>query len=170
MPTSWWAGPGPSVNKLEKVFQNGAYQHKCPCVRMNSEKWLLPVSVSPVQVPVAPTSSWGSPRSARGSNPGPFQITSALGLRACEILCVPFKNTVCFPHPCGSTESNPHWLSRPYLPGAGALGQGIQYGTQTRHSLRRSSAIVIILQFVGCLPGSMGLDYTVSLPLLLISL
>lgn len=37
MPISWWAEPGPSVNKLEKVFQNGAYQHKCPCVRMNSK-------------------------------------------------------------------------------------------------------------------------------------
>ena len=91
---------------------------------MNSEKWLPPVSMSPVQVPIAPTSSWGSPRSARGSNPGPFQITSALGLGACEILCVPFKNTVCLPHPCGSAESNPHWLSRPHLPGAEPWARG----------------------------------------------
>lgn len=74
MPISWWAEPGPSVNKLEKVFQNGAYQHKCPCVRMNSEKWLLPISVSAVHAPVAPSSSWGSPRSARGSNQAPFKL------------------------------------------------------------------------------------------------
>ena len=49
-------------------------------------------------------------------------------------------------------------------------GPGGSVRTQTRHSLRRTSAVITILQFLGCLPGSMGLDYTVSLPLLLISL
>ena len=75
MPTSWWAGPGPSVNKLEKVFQNVAYQHKCPCVRMNSEKLLPPTSVSPVQAPIAPTSFLGALQDQPGGlTQAPFKL------------------------------------------------------------------------------------------------
>ena len=41
----------------------------------------------------------GSPRSASVSDPASFQTTaSALGLRACEILCVPFKSGVSVPY------------------------------------------------------------------------
>ena len=92
-------------------------------------------------------------------------------------LCAPFKNGVYFPQPSGSPKSKPHWPSKPnvlgaHLPGAGPPppGWGAWWGLKTPHSLRRTSAIVIILPFVGLPPRGVGLDYTVSLPLLPVSL
>ena len=62
-------------------------QNRCQqCLRSQSEFWLLPASPG------------DSPRSVNGSYPGPFQITiSALHLRMCEIVCVPFKSSLYFP-------------------------------------------------------------------------
>ena len=51
------------------------------------------------------------------------------------------------------------------------IGLGAHCGTWTPHSLRRTSAIVIIFPlFVGHLPRDVGIDYTSSLPLLPMSL
>ena len=92
------------------------------------------------------------------SDPGSFQITDpALGLRACVILHVPLKSRV-----SGSPLSKSHWSSKPdilgaCLPGAGPLGLGILI------PFGRTSAIVIILPFVGHLPRGVGLDQTASL-------
>ena len=108
------------------------------------------------ELQLPPASLRGSPRSAGGSNPGSFQITaSVLGPRACEILCVPFKSEVSFPQPSGqSPESQPHWPSKlnilgAHLPDAGPLSLGARCGAQTPHSVRRTSAVVTILPFVG---------------------
>ena len=67
----------------------------CPCGGMSSPKWLPPASILQGESLMLPTSPEGSPRSASGSDPGSFQITaSVLGLRVCEILCVPCKNGI----------------------------------------------------------------------------
>ena len=50
----------------------------------------------------------------------------------------------------------PHWPSKPNVPST-RLGWGAQHGVQILYSLGRTSAIVIILLFVGCLPKSVGL-------------
>ena len=127
-------------------------------------------------VPVSPVSLGGSLRSASGSDPGSFQITvSALRLKVCEI-CVHllrvkslFPTALWFSHTqailafkARPSESSSSWHRTPRLEspmwGSGPLLLG------------RTPAIVIILPFVGCLPGGMGLDCTVSLSLLPISL
>ena len=57
-----------------------------------------------------------------------------------------------------------------HLPSAGPLSWGAQYRAQMLCSLGRTSAIVIILLSVGRLTREVGLDYTMSPPLLPISL
>ena len=55
----------------------------CPCLCPQGELQLPPASLG------------DSPRSAARSDPGYFQITAfALGPRACEILCVPYKSAI----------------------------------------------------------------------------
>lgn len=119
-----------------------------------------------------PTSPGGSPRSAGMSDPGSFQIiVSALGPRACEILCAPFKSTVSIMH---STVSLSKVSLLAYkakhsgacLPGAGPPDWGVQCRTWTPHNLGRTVTIIIILPFVGHPPGGKGLVYTVILFLL----
>ena len=51
-----------------------------------------------------------------------------------------------------------------HFPSKGPLGLGDLCGAWTPHSLWRTSAIVIILLFVGHLARTVGLDYTMSLP------
>ena len=73
-----------------------------------------------------------------------------------------------FPQPSGSSECKPCWPSKTsaleaHFPHAGPLGWGPQCGAWARHSLRRTSAIVIILLSVGCPPRGMGVDYITSL-------
>ena len=68
---------------VEPAPQNGCNQCLCP--------------QGELQLP--PASPGDSPGSACGSDPGSFQMTaSALGLGACEILCVPFKSGVSVSH------------------------------------------------------------------------
>ena len=105
-------GLGPSANKVEGRLQNGS-QHQCPCGRMCSPKWLPPVSMFPGELQLPPVCPGGPRRSAVESDSGSFQITaSALGPRACEILCAPFRSGVCFPQPSGSLRSKSHWPLR----------------------------------------------------------
>ena len=64
---------------VEQAPQKGCHQ----CLYSQGESQLPPASLG------------GSPRSASGSDPGCFQITaSVLGLRAYEVLYVPFKSGV----------------------------------------------------------------------------
>ena len=79
--------------------------------------------------------------------------------------------SIYFPQSCGSPESKPHWSSKPnilraHLPSAGPLGWGALCEVQTSQFLGRISAIVVILPFVGHLPGSISLDYTIALSVL----
>lgn len=55
-------------------------------------------------------------------------------------------------------------------PGTGPPGWGVQCEAQTPLSLERTSVIVIILPFVGCLLCCLGFDYSASLFLLPIML
>ena len=99
------------------------------------------------------------------------------GLRVCEILCQPFKSRVyIFYSPSVSPIRKSHPLvfkarcSRDLsswcrTPGLVRLMWGLN------HSLfARTSAVVIILPFVSCLPWGVGLDHTASPSFLLVSL
>lgn len=65
---------------------------------------------------------------SKWADPGSFQITACvLGLRACEILHMSFKNVISFLQPSGSLVLKSCWPSKPVvlrapLPGAGPLG------------------------------------------------
>ena len=52
------------------------------------------------------------------------------------------------------------------LPGPGPLAWGARGGAQTLPSLGRTSVIVNLLLFVGCPPGCMALDCTMTPPFL----
>ena len=107
--------------------------------------------------------------------PGSFQITaSVLGHRGCEILCASFKSGV-------SISYSPLALLKVSTVGLQSqmfreliflvqdpCGWGAWCGAWTPHSLGRISAVVIILPFVGHPRKSMGLDYTTSLPFLIV--
>ena len=116
-----------------------------------------------------------SPWSTSGFDADSLQITaSVLGLALCETYCVPFKS-LCFLDSSGSPMHKPCCLSKPHIlepcfPGAGPPGWEAWCRAQTPHSSGRTSAVVIILPFVGCLPGGCGSDHRVSLPSLTISL
>ena len=100
------------------------------------------------------------------SDTGSVQITaSTWDLRVCETLCALFKNGVCFLWPSGSPKraglqsKHPWGLISPVQDpqvGEPDVGCGPLY------SLGRTSAIVIILLFVGYLAQGVGLDYTAS--------
>ena len=69
-----------------------------------------------------------------------------------------------------SPESKSHWPLNPavlgaHLSGAGPLGWGACYKIQPIAFLQRTFAIVIILPY-GLTTGYMGLDYTMTPPLL----
>ena len=112
-----------------------------------------------------PSSPGDSPRSAGRSDSSSFlSIAYALGLRACEILCAPFKSGVSVSH------------SAPELLKVGSTGlQGqtfwrLTFLVQIPRSLGTSSATVTILPFVNHPPwGILGfcLSYSSSLWLLL---
>ena len=82
----------PSASRLKGGLQNGTCQHQCPHGRMNSPKWLSPMSSG--RVPVAPPLQETLRDQQVGLN-RLLQITvSVLGLRACEILCIRFNSGV----------------------------------------------------------------------------
>ena len=67
------------LSTIEWDSKNGCCQHLCP----------------QGEFPLPAASIGGSSRSASGSDPDTFQNpASAMGLRACEILCIPFKSRV----------------------------------------------------------------------------
>lgn len=65
--------------------------------------------------------------------------------------------------------SKPDLLGACFL-SAGHLGSGAQRGAQNSCFLEKTFAVVIILSFVVCLAGDVGLDSIMSLPLLPVSL
>lgn len=88
----------------------------------------------------------------------PNYCFSVWGVRVCEILRAPFKNEVCvsfsplaLPRECSVGLQN-EGILRGHLPSAEALGWEAQCEAWTLHSLGKTSAVVIILLFVGCLP------------------
>ena len=135
----------PEANKLEGGFQNGACQDQCPHSSKSSPKWLPPVSLCPGCLQLPPP----SPRSAGMSAPGP---------EACEILCVPFKNGLYISHsPLGLLKVSPTGLQSQtfwgfIFPVQDPSGCGALCGAHIPCSFGSTSAIVIILPFVDCLP------------------
>ena len=166
----WWARLGPSTNKINGGFQNGPCQHQCPWVEEalpnGSCQRLCPQGGC--QLP--PASPGGSPRPVSGSYPGFFQISaSALGPRACEILCALFKSGVSIPHiPLDLPKVRPISFQSQMFWGLifqvqDPFPEPPWCGAQVTHSLGRTSATLIILLFVGHTPRGMNLDYITSL-------
>lgn len=105
-----------------------------------------------------PASLGASARSTSEFDLGFFQVTaSVLGFRVCEVLCAPFKSGVCVSY----SPLTVLYLSP--VPFKATCFEGVIFQLRTAR-LGRTSAIVIVFLFVGCLPGSGGLDYTVSAP------
>ena len=97
VPIGCWAraGLGPEAHKLEGGFHNGAHQHQCPRGRRSSPNGCHYCLCPPGELQLSLASLGNSPKSADRSDQRFFQITdSALGSRACEILCVPFRSGV----------------------------------------------------------------------------
>ena len=137
--------------------------------RTSSPKWLLPASMSPGKSQLSPASLGCFPRSASGSNPGSFQITaSALGLGVCEILHMPFKSRVSVSYNLIALHGckPPLAFKASHSGGSSSQCRTPWAGVLTPCFLGRTSAVLIILSFVNRLPRSVGLDYTLSLPLL----
>jgi len=96
--THWWLGPDPGTNTLEGEFQNDACQHRHPHggadFRNDCQCLCLPHEA---QLP--PASPWGSPRAARGSNIGYFQITASdLDPKMCKCPCEHLRSGISVSH------------------------------------------------------------------------
>ena len=106
----------------------------------------------------------------------PFKVLLLNWVQECVRFCVyPLWVSLYFSQPSDSTENQHPLLSKPnilraHLLGAGPLGWGTQCGYWTPLLLGEKLSIVIILLFVAHLPGGIGLEYSTSMPLLLISL
>ena len=148
---------------VEGDSKNGCHLYLCP----HGELQLPPAYLG------------NSPRLTGRFDPGSYQITaSALGPRVCEILSVPFKSEVSIsPSPLGPSKVSPADLRIQMFwglvfliqdPCAGEPNVGLRSLTPM-FLLWENLCNVIILQFVSCPPGDMGLDYIASLPFLLIS-
>ena len=101
----------------------------------------------------------------------PFKLLLLPWVLECMRYCVHLlRGESLSPTPLSFPESKPQWPSKPnllgaHLPDAGPPGWGAQCVAQTLCSLGRTSAIVIILLFMGC-PRGTGLDCTTFPPLL----
>lgn len=147
-----------SVFVVEQAPQNGYCQHLCPS---GESRWPYVFSrrlLQDQQVGLIQTT---------------FKLLSWLWVPECVKVCTgALRVESLFPTASGSPMLKSHWLSKPeipgaHIPGAGALDWGARCGAQTPCSLGRTSAILIILPFVGHLPQDGGPD--ISLPLLPIS-
>ena len=126
-----------SVHMIEQAPPNGCHQCLWPWVECH---W-------------PPASLGDSPKSAGKSDPGFFKITvSVLGLRVYAFFG--FLRV----EPFGTLIGKLFWHSKPSVPefnitGAAPSGRGAWCGALTPQSLGKTSAIVIILWFVGQPPG-----------------
>ena len=173
VPTGWWAGPGPaliswredskmvltttSVLVVGCTPKNSCCQHLCP-----QGEFQLP-----------PASLGGSLRSASGSDPLKSLLLPWVSeyVRFCEC---PLRVESISYIPLALPKASPAGLQSQMFWGLVFLMQdplawGVWRGAWTPCFLGKTSAIIIILLFVGCPPRGMGLDYTpisTSLPLL----
>ena len=121
-----------------------------------------------------PASLEGSPKLVNMSDPRFFQIiASMLGFEVCGIFFMPLKKkwnlfpralclsfTTAFTACCSGSSNS--WYKT-----SGLGSTTWDFGPLL---LGGTSAVVIVLRFVGCLSVSVGLDYSASLPFLPISL
>ena len=100
------------------------------------------------------------------SDTGSFQITASPRVLECVRSCVhSLKMEPLFPMALWLSQES--WPSEQtslgvHLPSAGSIGWGACLGCGPLYSLGRTSAIVIILLFVGYIAQGVGLDYTAS--------
>ena len=118
----------------------------------------------PRRVSITSRLSWGLLNISKIVLSASFQIAAfVLGLKACVTLQHPLRVSLCFPYLSSSPICKPCWSSKAeilgaHVPNARPLDWGAWYETQTPSSLERTSAIVIILLFVG-----VGLNCTTPL-------
>ena len=107
-------------------------------------------------------------RSVCESNPRSFQIIACLGLKQCESLLMTFRSgasvfyTLLDLLHTRSTDLQSQMFWELIFPVQDSLVGSLML-SRTPHSLGRTSAIVIILLFVGNLPSYMSLDCIASL-------
>lgn len=135
---------------------------------MSFPKWLPSAFVSsgsprwPLLLQEAKISEWSDSVSIQ-------VVACALGLRACEILCVSFLRVEClFPQPSGSPIDKPRWSSKLDVPRA-CLSSAVFWAGQPHVKLQpllleRTCAVVIIFSFVDHIP--LGVSFTIFLPFL----
>ena len=133
--------------------------------------WALPASYCQTLHPQAefqlpPTTPGHSPISASGSYPCSFQsAASAESLRVCEIFVCPLWDRSPFPSPfsplkiCFTGFKVRHSGDLTFMLWDPMWSLGLSL-------LGRSSAIIVILLLIDRLPGDVGLDCTMSSPLL----
>ena len=149
----------PGINKSEEGCRSGTCQH----LRSHLEH-APPNGYDYCQCPQGErllpfVSPGGSPRSVSGSDPEILANCCHLpGPRAPEILCAAFN--VEFLFPTAISESKSCWPSKTHiltvhLPSAGTEARGLDVGL-ILCTLRRISAMVIILALMGHLPRGMG--------------
>ena len=136
---------------------------KTNCCQQLQEEFQLP-----------PGSLWDSPKSVSGSDPFSFQFTASVpGHRACEVFKALWKQTHSYSPsalPYASVTDFQNKMSGSHFSMTGSMDWGALWRTWAPCSLERTSAIVIILLYVSCLPGCVSFDYTESLSLLPFSL
>ena len=91
-------GQASSANRVERGLQNGTGLSQYPCGGVTSSNFRCKYVCSRSKLQLSPATLQGSPRSAKGADPGSFQCSgSALGLRSCEIVRVcPTEWNMCF--------------------------------------------------------------------------
>ena len=172
VPIDWWVVLSLDANKLEGRLQNDAastsvhilertFQYGCHYCLCPQDDLQLP-----------PALLGGSPRRTDMSHPHLFQIMLLSWVLECVIFCVSsLRVESLFFIALWISQNKLYWPSKPNV-----LGLILPWRTWdripvcTHCCLGRPSAAVIILLFVGCPHGGMGLDYTVTLPLLCVSL
>ena len=154
-------GQASSANRVERGLQNGTCQSQYPCGRASSSNFWCQYVCSQSELQLSPAALEGSPRSAKGSDPGSFQFTgSALGLSSCEIVCVSYTSGIFVSYrPPRLLYVSPASLQghrfQGFLPGAGPQDWGAWHRVWILCTLVRTATIMIIL-FIHCLPWLCG--------------
>ena len=152
-------GEAPRTNRLKKGFQKGSCQHPCPHDRISFHRWVLPLTVSPEEVPVL---SCLSVRFSKISKWVRLRILPnyCLCLRECEIF---ISKSLLVSHIQALVSSKPD-VPVAHLSGAGHTGFGAQCGFRPLNPWGEFYTCNILL-VMHCLPRDVALDHIMSPPL-----
>lgn len=103
-----------------------------------------------------------------GLTQGPFKLLRTCWVSECvKFLHAPFKSRSSISYsPLAPLNTSPPGLQNQCLSCAAPMGWGAQCRAQTPCTYWKTSAVVVILQFISCLLRGVGLDCTGSLFLL----